>query len=47
MKKDKQLQEATLKIKQRYGKNSILKAMNLEKGATMRERNNQVGGHKA
>ena len=46
-KRAKRLQDAELKIKKRYGKNSILKAMNFEKGATMRGRNAQVGGHKA
>lgn len=46
-KKAKRLQDVQLSIKKRYGKNSILKAMNFEKGATMRERNEQVGGHKA
>ena len=33
-------------IKNKYGKNSILKGMNLEEGATTIDRNNQVGGHK-
>ena len=37
----------TLKIKQKYGKNAILKGMNLEEGATTRERNEIIGGHKA
>ena len=45
--KDKNLQEAVLGIQQRYGKNAILKGMNLEEGATAAERNGQVGGHKA
>ena len=35
------------KIKKRFGKNAIMKGMNLEDGATMKERNNQIGGHKA
>ena len=34
-------------IKEKYGKNMIIKGMNLEEGATMMERNNQIGGHKA
>lgn len=46
-KKERQLQEAMLQIKKKYGKNAILKAKNLEEGATMRERNTQIGGHKA
>ena len=45
--KDRKLQQAALDIKSRYGKNAILKGMNLEEGATTRERNGQVGGHKA
>ena len=35
-----------LHIKNKYGKNSILKGMNYEEGATTKERNEQVGGHK-
>lgn len=45
--REKRRQEAILEIKSRYGKNSILRGMNFEEGATMRERNKQVGGHKA
>ena len=45
--KEKRLQAAEIKIKQRYGKNSILKLKNFEEGATMQKRNGQVGGHKA
>lgn len=41
------LQETMLKIKARYGKNSILKGMNFQDAATTRERNDQIGGHKA
>ena len=44
--KENRLQQALLKIKKTYGKNAILKAMNLLDGATARERNQQVGGHK-
>jgi len=40
------LQHTLLNIKTKYGKNSILKAMNLEEGATTIERNQQIGGHK-
>jgi DNA polymerase V len=36
-----------LSIKQKYGKNSILKGMNFEEGATAVDRNMQIGGHKA
>ena len=47
LKKEKKVQEAILKIKKRYGKNSIIKVMDLEEGATAKERNNQIGGHKS
>lgn len=45
--KERKLQEAMLSVKKRYGKNAILKGMNLQKGATTIERNRQIGGHKA
>ena len=45
--KEHQLQEAVLQIKGKYGKNAILKGMNLEEGATGIQRNQQIGGHKA
>ncbi len=45
--KERKQQEAIISIKRRYGKNAILKGMNLEEGATAVERNKQVGGHKA
>lgn len=45
--KEKKIQEAILYIKKKYGKNALLKGMNLEEGATGKERNNQIGGHKA
>ena len=41
------MQEAVLSIKERFGKNAILRGMNYEEGATTRERNRQVGGHRA
>lgn len=47
LEKEKKLQEAMLSIRKKYNKNAILKGISLEDGATMRERNNQVGGHKA
>ena len=47
LEKEKSIQRAMLSIKKKYGKNAILKGMNLEDGATARERNRQVGGHKA
>ena len=45
--RERKLQETMLDIKKRFGKNAILKGLNLEDGATARERNNQIGGHKA
>jgi DNA polymerase V len=45
--KERKLQEAMISVKKRYGKNAILKGMNLLDGATTIERNNQIGGHKA
>lgn len=45
--KERKMQEAMITIKKRFGKNAILKGMNLEEGATTRDRNAQIGGHKA
>lgn len=45
--KERKLQEAMLAVKKKYGKNAMLKGMNLQEGAMTRERNNQIGGHKA
>ncbi|MCD7766553.1 MAG: DNA methylase [Lachnospiraceae bacterium] len=45
--KERKLQAAVSSIKKRYGKNAVLKGTNFEEGATMRERNGQIGGHKA
>ena len=47
LKKENDLQKVTLKIKNKYGKNSILKGTDFEKGAKAKERNAQIGGHKA
>ncbi len=47
LKKEKDMQNAILKIKSKYGKNSIIKGMSLKPGATALERNKQIGGHKA
>ena len=47
LEKEKRLQEATLLLKKKYGKNSVLKALDLEEGATAKERNDTIGGHKA
>ncbi|HBV85316.1 MAG TPA: DNA methylase [Desulfosporosinus sp.] len=45
--REKKMQQAMLEIKKKYGKNAILKGMNLEDGATTVDRNRQIGGHKA
>ena len=45
--KERKLQEAVLSVKKKYGKNAMLKGMNLQEGATSVERNRQIGGHKA
>lgn len=45
--RERKRQEAVLAIKKKYGKNAILKGMNLEEGATAKDRNSQIGGHKA
>lgn len=47
LEKEKRWQKAMLDIKKKYGKNAILRGMNLEEGATARDRNNQIGGHRA
>ena len=47
LEKERKLQEAMLSVKKRYGKNAMLKGMNLLDGATTMERNRQIGGHKA
>ena len=45
--RERKQQEVVLEIKEKWGKNAILKGMNFSEGATARERNQQVGGHKA
>ena len=47
LEREKRMQHAVLDIKKKFGKNAILKGMNLQEGATARERNSQIGGHKA
>jgi DNA polymerase V len=47
LEREKNMQKALLDIKKKYGKNAILKGMNLEEGATAKDRNAQIGGHKA
>lgn len=45
--KERKCQETILQIRKKYGKNAILKGVNYEEGATTKERNGQIGGHKA
>ena len=45
--RERRMQDAVLAIREKYGKNAILKAMSLRDGATARQRNEQIGGHKA
>ena len=47
LKKERAIQEATIELRNRFGKNAILKGMNLQEGATTKDRNEQIGGHKA
>lgn len=47
LEKEKRLQQVVLELKNRYGKNAVLKASSYEEGATMRQRNGQIGGHSA
>lgn len=44
--KERRLQETVLSVRSRYGKNALLRGMNFLPGATQKERNEQVGGHK-
>lgn len=45
--REKKIQEAMIDIKKKFGKNAVLKGTNLSEGATGKDRNNQIGGHKA
>ncbi len=47
LEREKRIQKTVLEIKKKYGKNAIIKGMNLEEGATAISRNQQIGGHKA
>ena len=47
LEREKKVQRAVLDIKKRFGKNAILKGMNFQEGATAKDRNRQIGGHKA
>ena len=45
--REKQLQQAVISLRQKFGKNAVLKGMNLQEGATAKQRNSQIGGHRA
>lgn len=47
LERERKLQKAAIEIKKKFGKNAILKGMNLEEAGTTRERNNQIGGHRS
>lgn len=47
LEREKERQQAVLHIRKKYGKNAIIKGMSLKEGATARDRNKQIGGHKA
>ena len=47
LKREQDRQKAVLHIRRKYGKNALVKGMNLEEGATAMDRNKQIGGHKA
>ena len=47
LEREKSVQKAVLRVKEKYGKNAVFRGMSLEEGATARSRNSQIGGHKA
>lgn len=47
LEKEKKIQKTIINIRNKYGKNSLLKGVDYEHGATMKDRNNQIGGHLA
>lgn len=47
LEREKRSQEAVIELKKKFGKNAVVKGMNLKEGATTMDRNNQIGGHKA
>ena len=47
LERERRMQETVIDIKKKYGKNAIMKGMNLQEGATAKDRNRQIGGHKA
>lgn len=47
LEKERKIQKATIEIKQKYGRNALLRGMDLQSAATAIERNRQIGGHKS
>ena len=47
LERERRMQKTVIDIKKKYGKNAIMKGMNLQEGATAKDRNRQIGGHKA
>jgi DNA polymerase V len=47
LEKEKKAQEAVLALRKKFGKNAVIRGMNLQEGATAVQRNEQIGGHKA
>ena len=47
LERERRMQKAMIDIKKKFGKNAILKGMNLSEGATTIERNSQIGGHRS
>ncbi|MBR1572916.1 MAG: DNA repair protein [Lachnospiraceae bacterium] len=47
LERNKKIQKAVIQIKDKFGKNAILKGMNLQESSTMQDRNNQIGGHRS
>lgn len=47
LEREKRIQKAVINLREKFGKNAVIKGMNLEEGATTISRNKQIGGHKA
>ena len=47
LERERRMQKAVIALKKKYGKNAVIKGMNLQEGATGKDRNRQIGGHKA
>ena len=45
--RERKIQETIINIKNKFGKNSLLRGLNFNEGSTAKERNKQIGGHKA